>query len=111
MLYLSDVIIISTDNEQHPKDIENFQITPYAKRAGFELKKSHCLTSKMAHLDQSITPHNRGTIETHTNRLNDMFCLCNLTEIYSFVCISSIYRHVVTPYSSIADLLNQLLEK
>jgi hypothetical protein len=110
LIYIDDLIILSPSISSHLEHLE--EVFSRLKEAGLKLKPSKCnlLKTEVAFLGHIVTQEGVKTDPTKVEAIRNWPVPKNLTEIRSFLGITSYYRRFIQGYAHIAQPLNQRLE-
>ncbi len=110
LIYIDDLIIFSPSISSHLGHLE--EVFCRIKEAGLKLKPSKCnlLKKEVAFLGHIVTQDGVKTDPAKVECIRNWPVPKNLTEVRSFLGLTSYYRRFIQGYAQIAHPLNRLLE-
>ncbi len=110
-VYIDDTIVFSPSVEEHLHHLE--QIFDRLRRAGLKLKPQKCqfLRKEVPYLGYVVSAEGLATDPQKTEAIRKFPTPKNVTELRSFLGLSSYYRRFISGFSKLAHPLYDLLKK
>ena len=111
LIYLDDIIIFSTDHEEHLERLE--EVLYRLKISGLKLKPSKCelLKSEILYLGHIVGKEGIKPNPQIIQSIMEWKVPCNTKEVQQFLGLCNYYRQFIFKFSDIAAPLSQLTRK
>ena len=111
MVYIDDIIIYSTNFEEHLNDIEN--VLKVLKTSGLKLKPSKCewVKQEVSFLGHIVSAKGMTPDPVNTEKVRNFPVPRNIKDIQRFIGIASYYRRFIKNFATIASPLHKLTRK
>ena len=111
LVYVDDVIIYSTDFEDHLRDVS--KVMKILEEAGLSLNMRKCkfFSRTVDYLGHVVSPGRLAVAAKNTESIRKAVYPKNQTELRSFLGACNVYRRFVPNFSHVAAPLNKLLQK